>query len=284
MKKLSNLTKDTLKNLYINDKKSLGDIAALYGVSRTAIYKKLKACGIKQRSKSEARIEAQKQAKLPQQFYDINENFFRHWSPDMAYVLGLLITDGCVSKAGAVSLCINDRELLEKVKKTMRSEHSITASKHQDGLHCFHFAREKLTKDLERLGVVPNKSLIVRFPKVPYEYLPDFIRGVFDGDGSVFFDKRRPNFPLRSKLVSSSIDFIDGLHSSLIFLGMPSRTIYKQKTKNGWNYSIIFDHKNSVRFADILYKNTQNRLYLERKHKRFLEGIEINHRRGDFDG
>lgn len=62
MKKLSNLIKDTLENLYINDKKSLGDIAALYGVSRTAIYKKLKEFGIKQRSKSEARIEAQKQA------------------------------------------------------------------------------------------------------------------------------------------------------------------------------------------------------------------------------
>lgn len=284
MKKLSNLTKDALIKLYINDRKSLGDVAALYGVSRTAIYKKLKEYGIKQRSKSEARIEAQKQAKLPQQFYEINENFFRHWSPDMAYVLGLLITDGCVSKAGTVSLCINDRELLEKVKKAMKSEHNIKASRHQDGLFCFHFAREKLTRDLEGLGVVPKKSLIVRFPKVPREYLPDFIRGVFDGDGSVFFDKRRPNFPLRSKLVSSSIDFIDGLHKSLVSLGMPKRTIYKQKTKNGWNYMFIFEHKDSVKLFDILYKKGQNRLYLERKYQRFLEGIKIDPEGGGFDG
>src|SRR3990167_3672553 len=110
MVKLYNLTKDKLISLYINDKKSLGDIAKLYIVSRTAVFKKLKKYGIAQRSKSYARIEAQKQGKVPQQFFDINENFFRSWSPEMAYVLGLIITDGCVSGAGQVSLSMNDQE------------------------------------------------------------------------------------------------------------------------------------------------------------------------------
>lgn len=53
------------------EKKSLGDIGMMYDVSRTAIYKKLKSYDIKQRSKSEARTEAQRQGKLPQQFFDI---------------------------------------------------------------------------------------------------------------------------------------------------------------------------------------------------------------------
>ncbi|MBL7151954.1 MAG: hypothetical protein ISS89_05170 [Candidatus Omnitrophica bacterium] len=64
MEKLEKLTKDKLISLYINERKSLADIAKLYGVSRVAVYKKLKKCGIKQRSKSEARLEAQKQGKL----------------------------------------------------------------------------------------------------------------------------------------------------------------------------------------------------------------------------
>jgi intein/homing endonuclease len=252
----------------------LGDIAKIYSVSRTAIYRRLKIYTIKQRSKSEARIEAQKQDKLPQQFYDINEDFFSSWSPEMAYVFGLIITDGCVSDVGVISLCINDRDLLEKVKKVLRSEHKITSSRHQKGLYHFHFAREKLAADLAKLGVLPKKSLTVKFPQVPERHLADFIRGVFDGDGSVFFDKRRPVFPLRSKFVSSSVDFIDGLHKSLELLGMPKRTIYKQKTKNGWSYMFIFDHKDSVKLFDILYKNTQNGLFLERKYRRFLEGIK----------
>jgi len=273
MRKLGSLTKEKLADLYYNGKRSLGDIAELYHVSRAAIYNKLKKRGLKQRSKSEARLEAQKQDKLPQQFFDINENFFRDWLPEMAYVLGLIITDGCISKTGTVSLCINDIELLEKV---MGSGHKITPSRRQKGLYCFHFSREKLVKDLEQLCVVPRKSLIVKFPVVPQAYLPDFIRGVFDGDGSVFFDKRRSKFPLRSNFVSGSDAFIEGLQRVLEDLGMPRRTIYKQKTKNGWSYMFIYDHKDSIKLFNILYKNVQNGLFLERKYRRFLEGLEMS--------
>ncbi len=276
MVRLSSLTRDKLIELYINNKESLGDIARSHSVSRIAIYKKLKKYGIKQRSKSEARIEAQKQGKLPQQFFDINENFFSSWSPEMAYVLGLVITDGGISNTGQVSLSMNDRELLEKVKKVMGSAHKIIPSKHQKGFYYYHFSREKLVKNLEKLCVVPRKSLIVKFPEVPEAYLPDFIRGIFDGDGSVFFDKRRPKFPLRSKFVSGSEVFIEGLQRALENLGMPKRTIYKQKTKNGWSYMFIYDHKDSVKLFNILYKNTQNGLFLDRKYRRFLWGFNTS--------
>ncbi len=108
-----------------------------------------------------------------------------------------------------------------------------------------------------------------------------FIRGVFDGDGSVFFDKRRPKFPLRSKFVSGSEDFIEGLEKSLGSMGMPKRTIYRQKTKNGWSYMFIYDHKDSVKLFNILYKNPQNSLFLDRKYRRFLEGLKKG---GFFEG
>jgi len=274
MQKLSALTKEVLISRYVNEKLSLEDIGKIYGVSRVAIYKKLKKYGIGQRSKSEARIEAQKQRKLPQEFFDINESFFSGWSSEMAYVLGLVITDGCVSKSGAVSLCINDKELLEKVREIMGSTHKITLSKNQENLSCFRFAREKIIVDLERLGVVPRKSLIVKFPAVPYDYLPDFIRGVFDGDGSVYFEKRSLKSPVRSKFVSGSADFIAGLQKNLEMLGMPGRTIYKQKTKNGWNYSVVFGHEDSAKLFAILYKNNPKGLFLERKYKRFLRGFQ----------
>ena len=117
-----------------------------------------------------------------------------------------------------------------KKLKVLGSEH-ITPSKHQLGLYCFNFTREKLTRDLSGLGVVPRKSLIVRFPNVPREHLPDFIRGVFDGDGSVYFEPRSLKNPLRSKFVSSSKQFIEGLHMALESLSMPKRKIYQQRPK-----------------------------------------------------
>jgi len=272
MAKLMDLNAEHLVHLYHVEKKSLGDIAKLYTVSRTAVYKKLKNYGIPQRSKSKARIEAQKQGKLPQEHFDINEDFFSNWSGDMAYVLGLLITDGCVAKTGQVSLNINDKELLEKVKKAMSSTHKIIPSKHQKGLYCYQFSRERMTQDLEKLNVVPRKSLIVKFPDVPKDYLPDFIRGVFDGDGSVFF-KDSQRSPLRSKFISCSMNFIDDLQKSLEYLGLPKRTVYKRKTINAWSYEIVYDHKDSMKLFDILYKDTQNSLFLERKYRLFTQGI-----------
>lgn len=274
MKKLSNLTKDKLIELYINSKKSLGDIAAQYMVSRTAIYSKLKRYGLEQRSKSEARLEAQKQGKLPQQFFDINENFFSSWSAEMAYVLGLIITDGCISKTGVISLSMNDKELLEKVKKVMRSEHKITPSKHQKGLYYFHFAREKLVEDLHKFGIFPRKSLTVKFPDVPQDFLTHFIRGVFDGDGSVYFDKRSKNCPIRTALYSGSKDFIEKLEENLSKLGLPKRNISQQTTKNGLYYGVKYGHSDSLKIFYVLYKNTQNGLFLERKYNRFIEGMK----------
>ncbi len=272
--KLEALSKEILADLYLKNKKSLQDIAVLYGVSRVAIYKKLKKLGINNRSKSEARLEAQKQHKLPQDFFEINESFFDSWSQEMAYVLGLLITDGCVSKTGVVSLCINDLELLEKVKNVLGSAHSILPSKSQPNLFRFSFARQHMVDRLFALGVTPRKSLTVKFPDIPAEYLPDFIRGVFDGDGSIFFDKRRKKSPLRAKFMSSSEDFIKELARSLELLGMPARSIYKQKTKNGWSFMFIYEHNDSATLFQILYQSAQNRLFLERKYNKFLEGLK----------
>lgn len=192
----------------------------------------------------------------------------------MAYVLGLIVTDGCISKTGRISLSMNDKELLEKVRKVMGSAHRIEPSKYQEKLYIFHFAREKLVKDLEKLCVVPRKSLIVKFPEVPQAYLPDFIRGLFDGDGSVLFKKESKNFPLVTKFFSGSKDFIERLETKLQELGMPKRKIYQQKTKNGFCYTIVYGHINSQKLFEILYKDTQNGLFLERKYKRFLEGLK----------
>jgi hypothetical protein len=270
---------EDLRKLYLDEKKSLEDIARLYGVSRVAVWKYCKACGFERRNRSEARLEAQKKGKVPQNYFNINEAFFSKWGPEMAYVFGLLITDGCLSKVKSgsykVSLCLNDRDLLEKVAKTMESSHAVTPSKYQRGLHLLMFAREKLTKDLLRLGLKPRKSLDIKFPDVPKEYLTDFIRGVFDGDGSVFFEKRSPRLRLRSKFISGSKQFIETLENKLRLLGMPKRNIYEQKTKNGILYMFIYCHKDSSKLFRILYKGIPgNGLFLRRKYYKFLSGLK----------
>jgi len=96
----SRLSKEDLHRMYLVEKKSLEDIARLYGVSRVAIWKYCESEQLARRSRSESRLEAQKNGKVPQGYFDINEDFFSKWSPEMAYVLGLIATDGCISKSG----------------------------------------------------------------------------------------------------------------------------------------------------------------------------------------
>jgi len=271
----SRLKEEELRRLYQVEKRSLEDIARLYGASRVAVWKYCGSLGLTRRSRSEARLEAQKKGKVPQGFFDIKDNFFSNWSSEMAYVLGLVATDGSISRSGTIALCVNDKDLLETVKKVMGSKHAIKYYGHQEGLYSFTFSRQSLIEDLSRLGIFPNKSLAINFPDVPDAFLIDFIRGVFDGDGSVFFEKRSPDFPLRASFVSGSKNFIETLESRLRTLGMPKRSIYQQKTKNAISYMIRYAHEDSIKLFKLFYnENTMNnKLFLARKYNKFLMGF-----------
>jgi len=271
----SRLKKEELRRLYLEEKRSLEDIGRLYGASRVAVWKYCRSECLSRRSKSEARLEAQKKGKVPQNYFEINERFFSEWSTEMAYVLGLIATDGCISRSGTISLCINDKVLLEKVRVAMGSAHTVKHYGRQKGLYEFRFSRTKMVADLNRLGIFPDKSLNLGFPDVPNAFLVDFIRGVFDGDGSVFFEKRSSKFPLRASFVASSKGFIETLENKLQTLGLPKRNIYQHKTKNAVSYMIRYSHRNSVQLFDLLYGNVaKTGLFLARKYDKFSSGIK----------
>lgn len=148
---------------------------------------------------------------------------------------------------------------------------TIKPSTHQKGLYIFIFARQKLAEDLLKLGMKPRKSLDLRFPDVPKEYLKDFIRGVFDGDGSVYFKTKSLKCPLATKFVGGSKEFIYELEKRLQETGMPKRNIYEQKGKNP-SYMFRYCHKDSVKLLNFLYNGVKDKLYLERKYNKFKEG------------
>ena len=58
-----------------------------------------------------------------------NENFFKKWSPEIAYVLGFFAADGNMTKnkrgAHFIEFQITDQDLLIKIKKLLGSNHKI---------------------------------------------------------------------------------------------------------------------------------------------------------------
>ena len=116
--------------------------------------------------------------------YNVNEDFFKTWSNEMAYVLGLLMADGHINKQlHAIYFYHNDIKILERVANFMQADNQIKKREDTNG-YMLTINSKEIRKDLIKLDVpTGNKSAIITMPKVPKNYLPCFIRGFFDGDG-----------------------------------------------------------------------------------------------------
>ena len=131
----------------------------------------------------------------------VNENYFETIETEkQAYILGFIYADGCVQEFPTTSgLTIEqlaqDVDILYQIKDELESSYPLfERTQKTNGKHRFRFYiySKKLCSDLEKLGVVQRKSLILKFPFfIKDELLPHFIRGYFDGDGCIWNGKRK---------------------------------------------------------------------------------------------
>jgi intein/homing endonuclease len=155
--------------------------------------------------------------------HSLNEKFFDRWSPKMAYVLGFWFADGNMrhEKSYRVRFASKDHHLLLQIRKCMSSEHQIYKRKDGSGYELNIFSK-RLFNRLLALGGIQRKSKKVKFPYIPNRYLPDFVRGYFDGDGSVFYTTyihtktKRPRTELRSNFTSGNSKILEGLQNILV--------------------------------------------------------------------
>ena len=140
----------------------------------------------------------------------------------MAYVLGFWFADGYMrhEKSYRISFCSNDYDILDLIRKCFVSNHNICFEKKDDSKNLIIFSKKLYLKLLE-LGGKRRKSKTIIFPEVPDKFLSDFIRGYFDGDGSVFFVKyihtktKKLRTELRSNFTSGSMGFLKEVQNIL---------------------------------------------------------------------
>lgn len=126
-----------------------------------------------------------------QRKYSINDSYFSTQSSNMAYLLGFLAADGCVYKNRnliKIGLSAVDGDFLVKISEELDSTFPLHFYQTKDGFDVceFKFSSYQIKQDLAQYGVVPNKTGSFNFPsKLESKYYLDFIRGYFDGDGSV---------------------------------------------------------------------------------------------------
>jgi len=198
----------------------------------------------------------------------------------MAYVLGFFAADGTMitNNRGAhfIEFHSTDKQLLLVVKKLFKSNHKIsTRDKHNPKWkvgYRLQIGSKEMFSDLSEHGFMPNKSLILEFPKVPERFFRDFVRGYFDGDGCVYFkkhkakDRKKLRRVFSSRFISGSKKFLQSLQIQLNFNGG-----FISQKKRG--YELVFSHKNSLDLYRLMYHNDCHGLYLNRKYKLFRKAI-----------
>lgn len=206
----------------------------------------------------------------------VNKDFFKNWSSDMAYVVGFFAADGYITlnqrKGQFWSIQITDKELLEEIKKVLKSEHKIGVrlgrKPNKSTAYRLQIGSTEMCEDLQKLGMTERKTKSLVIPSIPDKFLSEFIRGYFDGDGNVwigYLNKHRenPTLGLQTAFTSCSKNFLNSLLQKLRGLGIEKGGVYEIKD----TYSRLqLSTTDSLKLYDFMYNRLgSSKLFLKRK-------------------
>ncbi|HEY4494419.1 MAG TPA: LAGLIDADG family homing endonuclease [Candidatus Paceibacterota bacterium] len=218
--------------------------------------------------------------------HKVNEKFFAKWSPNMAYLLGYIYADGHLIDSPSmrgkyISITSADKDSISRVKRWLKSEHVIKETKsHFSGSKiCFtlKIGSYKLYDDVFKLGLYPNKSLTINFPNISKKYLNHFVRGYFDGDGCIYFEKRKGKNEkmiikrIRVIFTSGSKIFLENMNGVLKDIGIQNGKIYQSKR----SHQAMYNTKDSIKLFKLMYKNAGINSFFMRKFKIFNDYFEL---------
>lgn len=209
---------------------------------------------------------------LKKSIYHCNYNYFETIdTEDKAYWLGFIYADGNINKAQStlrINLQARDNFHLSKLNKCIDGNFNVRIydEKHGDKIYpmCQILVYStKIVRDLMDKGVVPHKSNIITFPELRNDLVRHFIRGYFDGDGSICERKhKKRQSDLSCSFTSGSIEFLKSLRAILFGNDIKS---YLVEDKRGEKYSLsLAGLQNPDIFLHYLYDDST--VYLDRKY------------------
>jgi uncharacterized protein (DUF433 family) len=252
-------------NLY-NDGYTTYEIAEKYKVDAGTIQRTLTRCDIKKRTRGDYKI------------YSINEHYFDSIdTPDKAYFFGLLYSDGCnnyvPNKSYNIILQLSgeeDKDILIKLLKYIGSNSPISKiipkDSHWKPIYRVSICNKHMSTILNNYGVGKGKTYNLKFPThLKPELYSHFIRGVFDGDGSISTTEHRGAYVN----IIGTKDFCINLNKVLNRLKINNTVCTCHNTNPLIKEIRIVDVKSVLTFCNWIYWN-KGELYLKRKYRRYV--------------
>ena len=181
------------------------------------------------------------------------------WSPEFAYAIGLIVTDGSLSKDGRhIILVSKDLEMIDNFKKCLKILNKVEG--HSSG-----YAKENKCLKVQlgdrifydfllSIGLMPNKTKIMKEVDIPKKYFADFLRGHLDGDGCFYsyWDPRwRSSFMFYTTFLSASRGHIYWLQEEIYKMyGIKG---HMNKPKNSSVYQLKYAKAESLKLLRKVY-------------------------------
>lgn len=217
--------------------------------------------------------------KTGKRIYKVNEDFFKCINTEeKAYILGFICADGHIEKDRLnITVSIKDRDILEKIRYTMHSNHPIKEVQRTNPykktnrenliLSELMIGSVELVKPLFNMGLTTNKTYTLNgdiLKYIPKYLIRDFLRGYFDGDGNVFFGRRYSSGYKYNVNICGNEDFL--LKSFQVYF--PSNNKLYKDLYSRQCYVWKISQKDKVRdFMYYLYYNSS--IFLQRKYNEF---------------
>lgn len=206
------ISQEELEQLYVAQQLSEREIAELFNTSQLTVSRRLREYGIATRS-----VGPVSEKVVPSQV-------LTSWSAELAYVVGLIATDGNLNSGRVqVEFISTDRELIALYCSALQLDAIHVSITEYEGRKPWYKVRlnDRIFRQfLESVGLTPAKSKTLGVLAIPDNHFRDFLRGVLDGDGSWYVSNSwlgRYQY-LRVELVSASWHFIEWINQEIFRL------------------------------------------------------------------
>lgn len=283
-----NYTRDELKKKRLSDNRndivymynngySSVDIAHKYRVSHHVILDFLRNCNVEICNPSSA-----------SRVYPINEHYFDVIdTEEKAYFFGLLFADGNITGENVISISLQEEdgyllymlnENIQPAKPLLYHEYSKPENnlKNQYSVSYHSF---NMYNVLNSYGLVPRKSLVKKFPDIisnaTETIIKHFIRGYFDGNGSIVIKKINKDNINFSISINSTKEMCETIKLFMLKycydndLSINIKINLHSKDESINNYVLIITSKYSIYiFLKWIYTDAATKMY--RKYNKYL--------------
>ncbi len=208
------------------------------------------------------------------------------WTPALAYAVGLITTDGCLSNDGRhLTLVSADIEQIENLKKCLglhvkTGVHSSGRAHANTKAHRVQWGDVQLYHFLLAIGLMPNKSLQLKRLLIPDQYFFHFLRGCFDGDGSFYsyYDSRwKSSFMFYISFASASQTYTNWIRDTITRLvGVSGHISFRlgDGKKRHDMFNLRYAKKESLVVMKRMYASSK-KMFLSRKRLKIQKALRI---------